>query len=42
MSAGYEEFARKLTTALKEAIEADLSDAEERQVTAFLTGFCGL
>lgn len=32
-SAGYEEFAGKLAAALREAIETDLSDAEERQVS---------
>ena len=30
--AGYTEYAGKLVTALRDAIEADLSDLEERQV----------
>ena len=33
ISAGYGEFAGKLVEALREAIETDLSDAEERQVS---------
>ena len=33
LCAGYEEFAGKLVSALREAIETDLSDAEEREVT---------
>lgn len=33
ISAGYGEFAGKLVAALREAIETDLSDAEERQVS---------
>ena len=32
--AGYEEFAGKLIGALQDAIEADLSDMEERQVSS--------
>ena len=32
--AGYEEFAGKLIVALQDAIEADLSDMEERQVSS--------
>ena len=37
MHAGYEDFAGKLVSALRQAIETDLSDAEEREVWIFLS-----
>jgi hypothetical protein len=37
-TAGYESLARKLVGALREAVESDLSDAEEREVTFQPTG----
>lgn len=41
INAGYEEFAGKLAAALREAIETDLSNAEERQVSPYTARIAG-